>query len=438
MKILMLADFYYSGEGGLQTHVQSLVKALSSRGHDVFVCTIGQKDIPREKNFALYALWGIFQRIPLLFRNKDMRYAPPIRDWLIARRLAELIRILDPDVIHVHGWLLYSVISLAERFQIPLVATLHDYGFICPRRGSVMYCSNPLTFSCILCGREVFGILKSLFVFFALKVNKPNLRKVDRYIAISPYQMDVFRRSLGFDEDKVVLIPNGIDLSRFYPGVSESFVPIECAALMKGHHERRVVHVGRMSVEKMDAPLAILEAARTIVSKFPDTVIWIVGSGEYYHRLSSLGTKVNEDLKKDVVVFTGPVAVACMPAVLDRATVIIGVGRVAYEAMACGKAVIVAGSARGPLGGNYGGVVSPSNVADLEVHNFSGRNARNVTNGQRIADDCIRLLGDDEYRLKIGGFGRSYIETEHSLEAVAARVEDLYLDLLAKKGRTAK
>jgi glycosyltransferase involved in cell wall biosynthesis len=278
-----------------------------------------------------------------------------------------------------------------------------------------------------------------MFVFFALRANKPKLKRVDRYIATSAYQKDVFSTSLGLNQDDIVVVPNGIDLSRFYPGVSrKSFVETQCTSFRKDYHEHMIVHVGRLSADKIDAPVAILSAARTIVSEFPDAVIWIVGSGEYYHHLDLLAKKINEDLQKRVIVIAGAVADACMPVVMDQAEVVIGVGRVAYEAMACGKAVVVAGTSRGPFGGNYGGVVTPSNVAELEAHNFSGRNARDVTNREKIADDCIRLLCDKEYRLDLGRFGRSYVEREHNVENVAARIEDVYREVLGKEARLAK
>src|SRR5689334_5674234 len=52
-----------------------------------------------------------------------------------ARRLTEKIEQFNPDVIHVHNFVPLaspSVFSIAKRFSIPVILTLHNYRLICP------------------------------------------------------------------------------------------------------------------------------------------------------------------------------------------------------------------------------------------------------------------------------------------------------------------
>ena len=71
MKILMLSDLYGPLQGGIEAHVEALSNQLSERGHEVFVCTIGRRDLPdyEEKNgVKIYRLDGLFQKIPFLYK----------------------------------------------------------------------------------------------------------------------------------------------------------------------------------------------------------------------------------------------------------------------------------------------------------------------------------------------------------------------------------
>ena len=43
MKVLLVSDFYPPAIGGLERHVARLARALSARGHDVAVATVGTR-----------------------------------------------------------------------------------------------------------------------------------------------------------------------------------------------------------------------------------------------------------------------------------------------------------------------------------------------------------------------------------------------------------
>ena len=125
MKIMMLSDLYPPFQGGIEAHVESLSNQLSKRGHEVFVCTIGRLDLPDyevKNGVKIYRLEGLFQRIPFLFKDPARKWHPPARDWLISKRLAQIIEKERPDIIHAHGWMVYSIIPLKKRFKIPLEA----------------------------------------------------------------------------------------------------------------------------------------------------------------------------------------------------------------------------------------------------------------------------------------------------------------------------
>ncbi len=128
MNILMLSDLYPPFLGGIERHVQSLSRALSERGHKVVICTIGRQDLPRyerEGEVEVHRWEGMFQKVPFLFRDPARKWHPPVSDWRIGKGLAQLIEKVNPDIIHAHGWIVYSALALERGAGIPLAFTIH-------------------------------------------------------------------------------------------------------------------------------------------------------------------------------------------------------------------------------------------------------------------------------------------------------------------------
>ena len=228
MKIMILSDLYPPLVGGVERHVQSLSEQLSQRGHKVFVCTIGQRDLAvyEEKNgVRVYRLEGLFQKIPLLYRDSARKGHPPIQDWLISKRLAQIIARERPDIIHAHGWMVYSALPLKKRFKIPLVYTMHGYRLFCPKMTLMKdnsICDKTLTLNCIPCMRPDQGLLRALFTYAGVKANMSKLKSVDRFIAVSYFLKDIYEKHLGVRNAKIEIILN------FYaPNADEASIKVE-------------------------------------------------------------------------------------------------------------------------------------------------------------------------------------------------------------------
>lgn len=215
MKILMLAQDYPPIIGGGARHVQSLSRDLARRGREVIVCVARAPGLPRyeqEEGIKILRLQGSFQRIPFLYKDPMRRWQPPVQDWLMTKQLRRIIQEERPDVIHVHGRVLYSALPLKRDFKIPLVATLHFYGFLCPK-GSLFtdksaLCDEPFTTKCIACGRDFYGWVKSLAAYYGVKTGKKGLESVDKFIAVSSFVKQVYAKHLGLSDKDLVMIPN--------------------------------------------------------------------------------------------------------------------------------------------------------------------------------------------------------------------------------------
>lgn len=144
------------------------------------------------------------------------------------KALREALRRERPDVVNVHN--LYPFISPAalrecRKAGVPVVMTIHNFRLICPT-GLFMRNGGPCEL-CLNSGHEwdcvkhncEHSLLKS--VGYAARNAVARLRRhyhdcVDRFACITDFQ----RRKLtaaGFDADKMVLIPNAVDVNKDAP-----------------------------------------------------------------------------------------------------------------------------------------------------------------------------------------------------------------------------
>lgn len=214
MKVLMVADAYPPSIGGLGRHVKLLSRELIKRGHEVVVFTVGYPDLSEYEEKAgvkIYRSPGFFQRSPFLYKDVNNKKPAPICDWLISRKLKQIIKDEKPDIVHAHGWIIYSVLPLKKELKVPLAATLHDYGLICPKTTLLRentICNEPFTSKCLDCGKSQYGVVKSLATYSGVKRSKARLAKVDKFIAVSSFVKEVHSKYLGLSDKDIVAIPS--------------------------------------------------------------------------------------------------------------------------------------------------------------------------------------------------------------------------------------
>lgn len=105
---------------------------------------------------------------------------------------------------------------------------------------------------------------------------------------------------------------------------------------------------------------------------------------------------------------------------MNMADVAVGVGRVALEAMAMEKPVIIAGEA------GFMGILNMQNFGEAKRHNFSGRDSVMKTDATNMAKSIIELLNDQELRKQLGLFGRQVVAKHFSIEVMTDEVLKVY------------
>lgn len=223
------------------------------------------------------------------------------------------------------------------------------------------------------------------------------LKAGDRVVAVSTYTKSALV-GVGLDPDKVVVINNGVDTTRFKPG------PRSQAIVDRFRLGSRRILLTLARLDERKGQDMMIRAIPKILEAVPDLAYLVVGEGSMTERL----WKLVSDLRlESTVLFTGGVSdddvleyyrtcdVYAMP---NRTTVTgdtEGFGLVFLEAGACGKAVI---------GGKAGGV--PDAIRDGETGFLV-----DGTSVDAIAAACIKLFEDHDLRERFGANG-----LEHALQ----------------------
>ena len=196
---------------GNVTYSREITNALLSRGHQVSFLHFAQSEIECEN-------WPNCQEVSLPFLYKSQVYTIPT--WEASKILMESLRKLQPDLVHASLTLSpldFKLPEICAELNIPLVATFH-----------AAYDSK-------------LRNLKSSTQFLTYQVYAPCLANYDGVIIFSKIQRDLLIR-LGVPPAKIAVIPNGVDIQKYSPGISKFKSQVNT--------QRLFVYQGRISTEK--------------------------------------------------------------------------------------------------------------------------------------------------------------------------------------------
>jgi len=226
-----------------------------------------------------------------------------------------------------------------------------------------------------------------------------NARAVGRHV----------ERVEGCPARKIAVIPNGIDVPRLGAAHRDRAAPSGRPPV--------VGTVGRLAPKKAQADL--LRAAPMVLDQWPDARFLLVGDGPLRGDLERLAreTGIGGHVEflgsvRDPARLLGGLDVFVLPSHVE------GMSNGLLEAMAAGLPAVVTdvgGNAEVVVDGETGFVV-PARRPEL------------------LAAAISTLLKDPERARAMGAAGRARVAAEFTVEAMLARLERLYRDLLAGKG----
>lgn len=304
-----------------------------------------------------------------------------------ARPLTSLLRRESVDVLHAHFGVegMFSL-SASRRAGIPHFTTIH--GFDATRTSAALVSSRKPSWVAYGLGRRRF------------------LHSESHFICVSRHIRDKIL-ALGASEERVSVIPTGVDTSLLQP----SPVPDSAA----------VVHVARL-VEKKGTEF-LIRAMASVVSKVPTARLVVIGDGPLR---SELGRLVEDLGLLNHVEFRGALAhpdvlaeirdsnLLCLPSVTADDGDQEGLGQVLLEAAAIGRPVVAS---------RHGGIVDA--VIDQRTGLLTSE--RDVP---QIADRITTLLLDRGLQQQMGDEARVNAITNFDAAAQAATLSDLYASVL--------
>ncbi len=245
-------------EGGLARHVRKLSEQLVARGVDVHVLTRGDESMLAEEDMD-----GVMvHRVREPGRPRDLGEFVTWIEHMNADMLAAGVELgdrFDFDLVHGHDWLVaVAGDHLANRFRCPLVVTIHatEYG---RHQGWVE--NHPQSY--------IHGVERWM------------ANRAERVITCSHYMRGHVADIYGLEEERVSVIPNGIDPLDLQPIDDLDALRARFAA----PHERLVLLVGRLVYEK-GFQLA-LEALPGLIERLGNVRFLVAGSGTHEKQLKA-------------------------------------------------------------------------------------------------------------------------------------------------------
>ncbi|WP_417715076.1 glycosyltransferase [Promicromonospora thailandica] len=386
--------------GGQNVHVAALARRLAADGHHVDVYT-------RRDDAALPC------RVPLtdgvdvvhvdagpprpLPKDELLPWMDAFGDELAARFTDPAVR---PDVLHAHFWMSGVAALRATRWSvhpgvpdIPVVQTFHALGTVKRRHQGDADTSPParVDLEAALC------------------------RDVDLVVATCQDEVRELHR-MGADDDRLRVVPCGVDLGVFTPGPHGSRRP-------DGDGTLRVLSLGRLVERKGVA--TVIEALALLAGRGRSDVELVVAGGPPaagVHRDPEARRLLDLALRAGVadrVRFVGALSHDQVPGLLHDVDAVACTpwyepfGIVPLEAAACGRPVVASA-----VGG----------MLDTVVHDRTGLLV--PPRDPEAVADALERLSDDRYRHRLGAAARVRAERSYGWAAVARQTADAYAEVV--------
>lgn len=349
--------------GGAETHVVILARHLVELGYRVIVASNGGRF---EKVLEKHGIRHY--RVPL----HNTRLTSIVRSVLLLRRIVRDERV---DIIHAHARIPAFVAAVMGRPRhVRLITTAH---------------SN----------------------FMGLRLLT---RWGEKTIAVSEDIRDHLIGYFRVSPERIVVIPNGIDTGLFSPAA--------CEGMEREEGTTRISLVSRLDGKLAEVAVQLISACDRIYDSYPGLRLFIVGDGDGYLAVRESACRLNAGRGKEIVTLLG--ARTDVNRIMAGSDLVVGVSRVALEAMACARPVLLAG------GQGFGGLLDRENVREFQRDNFTGRCAGKECSVDNLAAALLEFFEKDEsWRRETGLFLRRLVVEEYDSRIMARKVARVYEEI---------
>jgi len=368
--------------GGAGTYGEAVVNGLKRRGVEIFVITRGNRNDWDQKTFRVPT-----SDVPYWRRIFFMKPALSLLHKLNKRFDFDLVHFNEPHI-------------MLEKLNLPTVCTIHS--------------THVNEIKLKLADLKILKTTKNIkdlmlkspigTIFDVIKTHA-----TDKIICPSPHLARLVMSYCFVNEEKICVIPNGIDPEAF------DKIKGDDSVLSKYDLERDgyVLYIGRLNVLK--GIQYLIKAFKAIKKKCANLKLVIVGTGDFEHYLRNLAHEEKN------VVFIGYVESPEVKKVLYENCVAIvlpslyeGLPIVVLEAMACRKAVVA------------------SDVGGIPMLVRHGKNGFLAKPGDsKSIEKFVRMLYEDEnLRKSMGSFSRKLVEKEFTVNKMVDQTLEVYKAML--------
>lgn len=406
MKILAVNKFYYR-KGGSEAYFLGLNDLLEENNIEVIPFSMkDKKNIPSkyEKYFIENIDYSNMNLKTKLINSMKMIYS-----FEAEKKIKRIVKDTKPQIAHLHIFqhqLSPSIIHGLKKYNVKVVNTVHDLKVICPnykmlnKNGNCEECKGGKYYRCLSNSCVKGSKVNSAVSVVEAYVNKfiKSYSYVDKFICPSKFYRDKFIE-FGIPKEKVIYIPNFIDLNDFKPNYE---------------HKGYFVYVGRLSEEK--GVKTLIEAMKSI----KEIKLRIVGTGPLEEELKQL----KESLNLDNVEFLGFKTGDELKMIVSNAMFAVvpsewyeNCPMTVIESMAYGKAV---------LGSDSGG------IPELIRNNETGLIFK-TGDKEDLVNKINCLVKNPEKTIKMGINGRKVAENEYNKDIHFERIKKVYDELLENR-----
>lgn len=371
--------------GGISRHCEGLARELARKGHNVHIITLEFPGAPHYEERDGVKIY----RVPIELGHPNFIVWVLLFNHFMEKKIASIARYEKFDIIHAHDWLVAPASIASKHYLgIPLVSTIHS-----TEVGRAQGLHSPDSF--LIDGFEWWLTYESKRIIVASYAMK--------------YEVEGHFR---LPSDKVEIIPNGIDISKYEVNVDRENIKRRFGI---DPGEKIILFIGRLVPQK--GVEYLIMAAPKIFEHHPEARIVIVGEGwfrdhlwnlahtmGYSHKITFFGFLNDEDLielmrSSDVLV---------IPSIYEP------FGIVALEGMAAGVPVVAS---------NVGG------LAEIIEHDRTGFLAHKE-DPDSIAWGVNKILSDPGYAHWLVQNAKKKVYEVYSWEAVARRTIMVYEKVL--------
>jgi glycosyltransferase involved in cell wall biosynthesis len=324
----------------------------------------------------------------------------PVDNWFFNRSLTKKACTINADIFEAHAVSGYGFPKSLEKLGIkkPFIHTIH--GVLADEYDQAK--KNGYL--------SVRDRVANYFMQKLSKLEEETAKKASIVVTISNYSLEKIQKYYCIEQNKVRIVPNGVDI--------EKFKPMDTKAVRQKFglgNETCVLFVGSL-IPRKGLPF-LVEAAKKVAKNKADTKFLIVGDGPLRNQLSDSikSANLSGNFK-----FLGNLKDDELPAVYNCADVFVlpsiqeGQGIVLLEAQASGKPVVAF---------NIGGV-------NETVQNKETGLLVNRGNVDELADALLKLLTDKALREKMGSKGHRFVSENYTWDICAQKMLKIYNEAL--------